>query len=112
MTGLCGWFTTDGVIPPGGIEARANTLHIPSGASSGHQELIRDGETGWLFPAGDAAALARVVVDTLARQDDWQRVRAAGRRYVETERNWRVSVARYRQVYGSVLPNLEIASAG
>jgi glycogen(starch) synthase len=27
-------------------------------------------------------------------------MRAAGRRFVETERNWRVSVARYQDVYG------------
>ncbi len=27
----------------------------------GHRELVRDGETGFLFPAGDAAALARTI---------------------------------------------------
>ena len=103
---------TDLVTPLKPLEAMAQGQLLVASDVGGHKELIRDGETGWLFPAGDAAALARVVLDTLGRPHDWERVRAAGRHYVETERNWRVSVARYRHVYGSVLPNLEAARAG
>ena len=34
---------------------------------------------------------------------DWPLMRAAAREFVETERSWAHSVARYRQVYASVL---------
>jgi glycosyltransferase involved in cell wall biosynthesis len=65
----------------------------------GHQELIRDGETGVLFKAGDAAALARAVLGLLSRPHTWDALRAQGRRFVETERNWARSVSHYVQPY-------------
>jgi len=36
----------------------------------------------------------------LNAQHRWPVLREAGRRYVETERNWPISVARYKHVYG------------
>jgi len=65
--------------------------------------LIRDGETGRLFEAGDAEALAKGALDLLADCDRWPELKAAGRRFVETERNWAVSVARYMRVYEALL---------
>lgn len=45
----------------------------------GHEELIRHGETGILFKAGNADKLAKTVVDLLAAQDRWPPcVRRAG----------------------------------
>jgi glycosyltransferase involved in cell wall biosynthesis len=69
----------------------------------GHAELIRDGETGLLFRAGDAAALAAKVVEGLELGERGDTIRAAARRFVETERTWRAVVARYSSVYESVL---------
>ena len=65
----------------------------------GHRELIRDGETGRLFPAGDVEALARTVTELFAEQNRWEAYRQAGRAFVESERSWRASVARYAPVY-------------
>lgn len=65
----------------------------------GHKELIRDGETGMLFRAGDVKALAEGLLSLLENQETWPAMRAAGRAFVETERNWPVSVARYRPIY-------------
>jgi PEP-CTERM/exosortase A-associated glycosyltransferase len=90
---------TDLVTPLKPLEAMAQSRLLVASDVGGHRELIRDGETGWLFRAGDAQHLAEVVLRTLAHQDDWEMVRAAGRRYVEEERNWKVSVARYRPIY-------------
>lgn len=90
---------TELVTPLKPLEAMAQGHLLVASDVGGHKELIRHGETGWLFPAGDAGALADTVLDTLERQDIWQQVRAAGRRYVEQERNWPVSVARYRPIY-------------
>ena len=33
----------------------------------------------------------------------WPALKAAARRYVETERNWKASVARYENVYARVM---------
>jgi glycosyltransferase involved in cell wall biosynthesis len=65
----------------------------------GHLELIEHGKTGVLFKADDPQSLADNVGDLLAAQDQWPALRANGRRFVETERNWPISVARYKQIY-------------
>ena len=69
----------------------------------GHHELVRDSQTGFLFPADDARALAQRIHDVLSRRDDWPHVRAEARRFVESERTWARSVARYEDVYSELL---------
>jgi glycosyltransferase involved in cell wall biosynthesis len=66
--------------------------------------LIRDGETGRLFKAGDAAALSEAISHMLANREQWERIRLAGRAFVEKERTWASSAANYVSVYGGVLP--------
>lgn len=90
---------TDLVTPLKPLEAMAQGHLFVASDVGGHRELIRHGETGWLFPADDAAALARAVLHAFAHRHRWDEMRARGRRFVETERNWKASVARYRQVY-------------
>ena len=69
----------------------------------GHRELVRDGVTGFLFPAGDAAALESALEAMLARREQWPQIRAQARRFVESERTWSNSVARYADVYQRAL---------
>jgi PEP-CTERM/exosortase A-associated glycosyltransferase len=94
---------TELVTPLKPLEAMAQGRIFVASDVGGHKELIRDGDTGFLFPAGDAAALARTIERVLASRDDWARVRAAGRRFVESERTWTRSVARYADVYARAL---------
>lgn len=94
---------TESVTPLKPLEAMAQGRILVASDVGGHRELIRDGETGFLFPAGDASALARTLESVLARRDDWDRVRTAGRRFVEAERTWKHSVARYVDVYARAL---------
>ena len=94
---------TDLVTPLKPLEAMARGRLVVASDVGGHRELIDDGVTGELFKAGDANALADVVLQLLADKDRWSERQAAGRRYVEQERNWPVSVARYRTVYESLL---------
>ena len=94
---------TDLVTPLKPLEAMAQGRLVVASDVGGHLELIRDGETGILFKAGDADALALKVLDLLSRPDSWHGLRAAARSFVETQRNWPVSVARYKTVYGSLL---------
>ncbi|MEO6562229.1 MAG: TIGR04063 family PEP-CTERM/XrtA system glycosyltransferase [Nitrosospira sp.] len=94
---------TDLVTPLKPLEAMAQGRLVVASDVGGHLELIRDGETGILFKAGDPDALALKVLGLLSRPDSWRGLRAAARGFVETQRNWRVSVARYKTVYGSLL---------
>ena len=73
-------------------------LFVASGVG-GHRELIRDGETGVLFKAESPQDLASKVLDLLNTPERWPAMKVAGRRFVETERNWKVSVAYYRDIY-------------
>lgn len=90
---------TELVTPLKPLEAMAQGRIFVASDVGGHRELIRDGETGRLFKAGDAGALAAAVEDMLSRREQWPAYRAAGRRFVEQERNWRNSVANYQPVY-------------
>jgi PEP-CTERM/exosortase A-associated glycosyltransferase len=95
---------TDLVTPLKPLEAMAQGRLLAASDVGGHRELIEDGRTGVLFAAGDPAALARRVLALLAAPDEWPRLKAQGRRFVEAERNWAASVARYRAVYGRLVP--------
>ncbi len=90
---------TELVTPLKPLEAMAQGRLLVASDVGGHQELIRHGETGWLFKAGSAASLAQAVGDLLAQPERWPALRAAGRRYVETSRNWAASVSHYTAAY-------------
>jgi PEP-CTERM/exosortase A-associated glycosyltransferase len=90
---------TELVTPLKPLEAMAQGKLVLASDVGGHRELIRHGGNGRLFAAGSAQALADAVCDLLADRGVWETQRRAGRRYVEEERNWPASVARYRGVY-------------
>ena len=90
---------TELVTPLKPLEAMAQGRLFVASDVGGHRELIRDGETGVLFRAESPQDLASKVLELLNMPERWPGMKAAGRRYVETERNWKVSVARYRDVY-------------
>lgn len=107
---------TELVTPLKPLEAMAQGRVLVASDVGGHKELIRDGETGLMFRAGDVGALRQRVLDMLKLDDAGrERLQLAGRRFVETERTWANSVARYRNVYGPLLtgdPALSAAVAG
>jgi PEP-CTERM/exosortase A-associated glycosyltransferase len=97
---------TDLVTPLKPLEAMAQGRLLVASDVGGHLELIRDGETGMLFKAGDTNALAGAVLALLSAEEKWPILKKAARRFVEQERNWPRSVARYQDVYQ------RLASAG
>jgi len=100
---------TDLVTPLKPLEAMAQGRLLAASDVGGHRELIEDGRTGVLFPAGDAAALARKVLALLDAPDRWPLLREQGRRFVEEQRSWAASVSRYRKVYGNLVPGMATA---
>ncbi|MCB1689210.1 MAG: glycosyltransferase, exosortase A system-associated, partial [Halioglobus sp.] len=94
---------TDLVTPLKPLEAMAQGRLVVASDVGGHRELIRDGDTGVLFKAGDPVTLATAVSELIANRDQWQGMRERGRAYVEGERSWEASVGRYRAVYEELL---------
>lgn len=94
---------TDLVTPLKPLEAMAQGSIVVASDVGGHKELLVDGERGYLFKADDAAALAAKLAEVIGHQEAWPAMRAAGRRFVETERTWDGVVARYAPVYERLL---------
>jgi PEP-CTERM/exosortase A-associated glycosyltransferase len=94
---------TETVTPLKPLEAMAQGRLLLASAVGGHRELITEGRTGFLFTPDKPDSLARAVERVLASRASWPAVREAARNFVEAERNWAASVARYRGVYGSLV---------
>ncbi len=93
---------TDLVTPLKPLEAMAQGRLLVASDVGGHKELIEDGKTGVLFRAGDPLALAQKTLALLGAPERWAALRAQGRSFVENERSWKASVARYKNVYQGV----------
>jgi len=94
---------TELVTPLKPLEAMAQGRLLVASDVGGHRELIRHGETGLLFEAGSATALAAAVRTLLDDHGRWPALRAAGRRLVEQERHWAGSVASYAEPYRALV---------
>ena len=94
---------TELVTPLKPLEAMAQERIVVASSVGGHRELIRDRETGYLFPPDDPQRLAEGVLAALADRDSWPRIRARAIEFIDTERSWAHSVARYAEVYGRIL---------
>jgi len=94
---------TDLVTPLKPLEAMAQGRLVVASDVGGHQELIQHNKTGILFKADDADALSSKVLELLAQPDVWPALRGAARSFVEAQRTWAGSVARYQGVYHAAL---------
>jgi PEP-CTERM/exosortase A-associated glycosyltransferase len=102
---------TELVTPLKPLEALAQGKLVVASDVGGHRELLQDGRTGILFPAGDVGALARAIERLLQEPQRWEALKQAGRKFVEEERTWARSVARYATVYERVLAKREAKTA-
>jgi len=94
---------TELVTPLKPLEAMAQGRLLVASDVGGQRELVRDGETGFLFRAGSVDSLVDRIDYVLTSLERLAHVRAQARRFVETERTWKASVARYCTVYDDVL---------
>lgn len=95
---------TDLVTPLKPLEAMAQGRLVVASDVGGHREMIDDGKTGILFEAGNAASLSSKLIHLIRHVETWPALRQQARRYVERERNWPASVARYAAVYQGLKP--------
>jgi PEP-CTERM/exosortase A-associated glycosyltransferase len=94
---------TELVTPLKPLEAMAQGRLVVASDVGGHKELIRNRENGWLFRADDAEHLAETILELLAAESSWPALKRAGRDFVESERNWLVSVGNYQSVYHDLI---------
>ena len=90
---------TDLVTPLKPLEAMAQGRLVVASDVGGHKELIDHQRNGYLFKANDADDLAATVLALLDQPQQWEPLRAAGRFFVEQERNWPKRVSFYNTIY-------------
>ncbi len=90
---------TELVTPLKPLEAMAQGRLVAASDVGGHKELIKDGVTGTLFPAGDAVQIAKKLANLLKSRADWPDIIEKAREFVEADRNWSSNILRYTPVY-------------
>lgn len=55
------------------VEAQLCALPVAASDIRGHRDLIASGENGWLYPSGDAVALAKTVIGIINSDDKGKR---------------------------------------
>lgn len=90
---------TELVTPLKPLEAMAQGHLFVASDVGGHRELVQHGKTGILFKADNLEALTHALLDLLRQPASWPALRANGRHFVESVRNWPRSVAHYRPAY-------------
>ena len=90
---------TELVTPLKPLEAMAQGRLVAASNVGGHRELIEDGVTGTLFAPDSPPAIAAALADLFENRADWDSRRAAGRAFVERDRNWSSNISRYEPIY-------------
>lgn len=99
---------TDLVTPLKPLEAMAQMRLVAASDVGGHKELIRDGDTGTLFPADNPIGLAAALDLLFANPGEWDAMRKRARDFVATERDWQQNIYRYDPVYHLLLSHPDI----
>lgn len=94
---------TDTTTPLKPLEAMARGGIVLASDVGGHRELVRDRDTGHLFPPDDADELARAIVRLIEGRNGWAPMRHRARQFVEAERTWSVTTQRYGSLYAQAL---------
>lgn len=102
---------TELVTPLKPMEAMAQGKLVAASNVGGHRELIRDGETGTLFPPDDPASLAAAMVRMLQSQAEWPARRDRARAWVGEHHDWASNVRRYQVVYQALIPHGDVSAA-
>lgn len=94
---------TELVTPLKPLEAMAMGRPVIASNIGGHRELLRDGETGLLFPPGDAASLAQTIGRLLEDKPLRDKLADQGRDSVFQEHSWEKTTSAYTAIYERAL---------
>jgi glycosyltransferase involved in cell wall biosynthesis len=90
------------VTPLKPVEAMASGLPVVVSSVRALAEIVRDGETGLLFPPLDASALADQLGQLLDHPELRRKLGTSAREWVARDRTWAHNAARYREIYSRV----------
>jgi N-acetyl-alpha-D-glucosaminyl L-malate synthase BshA len=85
------------------LEAMACGVPVVAARAGGIPEVVTDGEDGILAPVGDVASMAGRLLDALADEGHWARMRAKARENAVERFRTELVVPRYEAVYRRVL---------
>jgi glycosyltransferase involved in cell wall biosynthesis len=86
------------------LEAMATAMAVIATDIDGTRELVKDGETGWLFPPDDDIALVRLFRDIFDGRKNIEVVGLAGRNWMkENQLTWKQTALRYSSIYKKVI---------
>jgi glycosyltransferase involved in cell wall biosynthesis len=89
--------------PMAALEAMACGTPLVAANVGGVSEIVQDGETGWLFPAGDPEALAARILTVMQQGDVARQVAARARIWVEANATFQRMATETFQFYRSAL---------
>ncbi|MEH6789994.1 TIGR04063 family PEP-CTERM/XrtA system glycosyltransferase [Parasphingorhabdus sp.] len=102
---------TDLVTPLKPLEAMAQGRLVAASDVGGHKELIEDGITGTLFPAGQPEKIAEKLGALLDNRADWAQTIETAKKFVMADRNWSSNILRYTPVYQSLIAGKSLERA-
>lgn len=82
------------------LEALASGLPCLVSDIPGNKEWVTEGENGWLFPDGDADALAAKILQAADQRKTLPEIGRAARAVAEERADWTKNSAKLMQVYG------------
>jgi glycosyltransferase involved in cell wall biosynthesis len=85
-------------LPLAVLEAGATGTPMVASDIPGHRDLVRDGQTGTLFPSGDPSACADAIAAMLDDPDTAARMAAEQRARVRKDLTWVSSVQQYERL--------------
>src|SRR5207302_6843198 len=81
------------------LEASAAGVPVVATAVGGTPEVIEDGVSGHLVPAGDPAALARRILDCIADEKERRRMGQLGRQRIEEHFTFAAQARQYQTLF-------------
>lgn len=85
------------------LEAMAHRRAVVATAAGGLPDKVKPGETGWLVPPGDVAALSAALRDALGAGPRLAEMGLAGRALVDAEFSWPAVTGRLLDVFAELL---------
>ncbi|SHE62641.1 Glycosyltransferase involved in cell wall bisynthesis [Ruegeria intermedia] len=93
------------VTPLKPLEAMAWRKPVISSSVTGMLELVRDGETGFIFDADDAQSLAEALQRLTDRAETVPAVVERAWQFIKNERSWHANAQKYKTLYAQLTGN-------
>jgi glycosyltransferase involved in cell wall biosynthesis len=97
-------------LPVAVLETMAAGVPVVATAVGGTPEVVLDGVTGCLVPAGDPAAMARRIIELLPDEGLRRRMGQEGRQLVEEQFTFETQSAAYLRLFGRLTQNRQATS--